>query len=338
MRSILDRFFRYGAALRAALSMHLHRFGRVWITSIFVITAVTTVGYWVVLAPPARFVPGTTVVIAPNASAQSDARMLAEARVIKYPRALVLLLRMLGAGKIVKEGAYRFASPENAVTIARRLARGDYGIPSMRITFREGMSVREMAQEVAVEFPQIASSDFIAAGQPYEGYLFPDTYTFAPSATANSIVQEMHANFETKTALLRQQLATSTHPFSDVVIVASLVQDEAATTEDQRMIAGIMWNRLTKDMPLQVDAVFGYIYGKRTYSPSFADLSVDSPYNTYTHTGLPPGPIGNPGLSALEAAAFPIKSKYLFYLTGKDGRMHYAATYAQHLANERAYL
>ncbi len=338
MRSVTDCVLRYCAASLAALSMHLHRFGRVWLMSIVVIAAVVTAGYLAMFAAPAGFVPGTTVVIAPSASATSDARVLAEAHVIRSPRVLELLLRLLGTGKIVKEGAYRFARPENVLTVANRLTNGRYGIPSMRITFREGMSVREMAQEVAAEFPQIASSDFIAAGQPYEGYLFPDTYIFAPSATANSIVQEMHANFETKTAVLQQNLATSTHSFSDIVTVASLVQDEAATSEDQRMIAGIMWNRLAKGMPLQVDAVFGYIYGKQTYSPSFADLSVDSPYNTYTHTGLPPGPIGNPGLSALEAAAFPIKSKYLYYLTGKDGRMHYAATYAQHLANERTYL
>lgn len=104
------------------------------------------------------------------------------------------------------------------------------------------------------------------------------------------------------------------------------------------MVSGILWNRIERRMPLQVDAVFGYIFERATYSPSFADLKVDSPYNTYTHAGLPPGPICNPGLDALLAAARPAKTNYLYYLTGKDGLMHYAMTYAEHQANQRKYL
>ena len=108
--------------------------------------------------------------------------------------------------------------------------------------------------------------------------------------------------------------------------------------ESKRVVAGILKNRLKLDMPLQVDAVFGYIFGRGTYSPSYADLAVDSPYNTYTHKGLPPGPISNPGLDSLEAAANPAKTDYLYYLTGKDGLMHYATTHAGHQANRKKYL
>jgi UPF0755 protein len=91
-------------------------------------------------------------------------------------------------------------------------------------------------------------------------------------------------------------------------------------------------------MPLQVDAVFGYIYNRDTYSPSFTDLKVVSPYNTYTHKGLPPGPINNPGLDSLDAALHPTKTDYLYYLTDANGVMHYATTYAGHQANQRKYL
>ena len=91
-------------------------------------------------------------------------------------------------------------------------------------------------------------------------------------------------------------------------------------------------------MSLQVDAVFGYIFNRETYSPSYEDLKVDSPYNTYTHTGLPPGPINNPGLDSLKAAITPIKTNYLYYLTDKNGVMHYATTYAEHQSNQRKYL
>jgi UPF0755 protein len=104
------------------------------------------------------------------------------------------------------------------------------------------------------------------------------------------------------------------------------------------MVAGILYNRLAHNMPLQIDAVFGYIYGRDTYSPSYKDLRVDSPYNTYTHVGLPPTPIDNPSLDSLLAAVNPEKTTYLYYLTGRDGTMHYATTYKEHQANVRKYL
>ena len=120
--------------------------------------------------------------------------------------------------------------------------------------------------------------------------------------------------------------------------MASLVEKEARTDANRRIVAGVLWNRLALGMPLQVDAVFGYIFDRDTYSPSFEDLKVDSPYNTYTHKGLPPGPISNPGLESIYAALYPTKTNYLYYLTGRDTLMHYAKTYAEHQANRRKYL
>ncbi len=111
-------------------------------------------------------------------------------------------------------------------------------------------------------------------------------------------------------------------------------------TPDKRGIcrAGLINNRLKLGMPLQVDAVFGYIYGRDTYSPSLTDLKVNSPYNSYTHKELPPGPIDNPGLDSIDAAIHPTKTGYLYYLTDKNGVMHYATTFAQHQANQQKYL
>jgi UPF0755 protein len=100
-------------------------------------------------------------------------------------------------------------------------------------------------------------------------------------------------------------------------------------------VAGILWKRIEIGMPLQVDAVFGFIYGKPTFSPTFDELEVDSPYNTYKNKGLPPGPIGNPGLDSIRAALEPVSSPYLYYLTGVDGTMHYSRTFEQHVANRR---
>lgn len=295
-------------------------------------------GYYALLAPPADFPSGSVMRIAQGASAPSVAQELGRARIIKYPSLLRFLLRVSGTSTSVQAGAYRFETPQNVLVVAFRLVTGASGFPPVRITFPEGTSVREMATQVADAFPDIAEKDFLDAARSYEGYLFPDTYLFPPSATAASVVMAMRANFNTKTLPLMPAVGLSGHSFSDIVTLASLVEKEARTTAVRRMVAGILWNRLRLTMPLQVDAVFGYIYGRDTYSPSLTDLAVDSPYNTYTHIGLPPGPINNPGLDALDAALHPAQTDYLYYLTDKNGVMHYATTYADHQANKRKYL
>ncbi|MBP9816793.1 MAG: endolytic transglycosylase MltG, partial [Candidatus Pacebacteria bacterium] len=103
-------------------------------------------------------------------------------------------------------------------------------------------------------------------------------------------------------------------------------------------VSGILWNRIELGMPLQVDAVFGYIQDTQTYSPSFDDLEIESPYNTYRNKGLPPGPIANPGVNSILAAVTPTKTEYLYYLTGRDGKMYYAETFEAHKANRARYL
>jgi len=222
--------------------------------------------------------------------------------------------------------------------VANRILAGDYGVPPIRITFTEGTTVREAALTVRSTSLDVSADEFIALAQPLEGYLFPDTYLLSPSADASSIVSTMQANFEVKIKPLLPSIQASGHTLSDIVTMASLLEKEARTTTPRRMIAGILWNRLQLGMPLQVDAVFGYIFNRDTYSPSFDDLTVDSPYNTYTHKGLPPTPISNPGLDSIESALNPTKTSYLYYLTDRNGVMHYAKTYAGHLANQRRYL
>lgn len=328
---------QYAAGARAMLAAHARRYWRHWALIVVIVLAFGTVGYEAILAPPGAFAPDTIVVIAPGTGVDGAAQELAQQHIISHPKVFRVLLALMGAHAI-RAGTYRFAQPQNTYVVAQRLTNGTYGLPNVRITFTEGMTSREMAQKVAKRFPGISASDFISAAQPYEGYLFPDTYVFSPSDTAQSIVQTMRQTFQKQTATLQQEASTTGHSFADIVTMASLVQDEARTLSSQKMVAGILWNRIRIRMPLQVDAVFGYIFNRPTYSPSFADLSVDSPYNTYTHYGLPPGPIGNPGLNALTAAAFPAQTKDLYYLTGKDGQMHYARTYAQQLANQRRYL
>lgn len=291
-------------------------------------------GYLYAFAPPADFTPGTIVRVARGSALPEIAQELADARVIMHPALLRAVLRLSGTSGTVQTGAYKFAVPESMLVIAYRLVAGDYGLPPIRITFFEGMTIREMADRVANASPDISAEDVLTAAKGQEGYLFPDTYFFEPSADAASIVETLRANFNVKI----REVDLNGRSISDVVTMASLVEREARTDVDRRLVAGILWNRIRLGMPLQVDAVFGYIFNRDTYSPSPADLKADSPYNTYTHQGLPPGPIANPGLDALLAAANPAKTNYLYYLTGHDGLMHYATTYPGHQANLRKYL
>jgi UPF0755 protein len=295
-------------------------------------------GYQVLFSAPRDFPAGSIVAIAKGSSAPAAAQTLAAAHIIEYPLVLELVLRFTGQSGNVRAGAYLFESPQNLFNVAERLVVGAYGFPPVRLTLVEGVTIREAAAQIAEAFPAIPASEFVEEARPYEGYLFPDTYFFSTSADAASIVKTMRDNFNTKLAPLSADISASGRSLTDIMTMASLVEKEARTSAVRRIVAGILWNRLQLGMPLQVDAVFGYIFDRDTYSPSYADLKVDSPYNTYTHVGLPPGAINNPGLDALSAALHPTKTEYLYYLTDAEGVMHYATTYAGHQANQRKYL
>lgn len=333
----MEFFERFFGAVVSATAFHFLRYREIWLGIVLVVLVCGT-GVHYGFSAPNDFPSDSIVVIAQGSAAPEVSSTLERAHVVRSAAVLRFILRITGESEHIHSGAYRFTEPESALTVASRISSGSFGIPPIRLTIIEGNTVRDMAVKVADAFPEISASEFLAAGQPYEGYLFPDTYFFPPDASAKSMVGTMRTNFANQTASLSDVVAASGHSLGDIVTMASLVEKEARSSEAKHMVAGILWNRIKKNMPLQVDAVFGYIFGRDTYSPSFADLGVDSPYNTYTHRGLPPGPIDNPGLESIDAALHPTKSDYLFYLTGKDGLMYYAKTYAQQLANQRKYL
>ncbi|MEK7604677.1 MAG: endolytic transglycosylase MltG [Patescibacteria group bacterium] len=294
--------------------------------------------YAYLFGSPTAFPTGEIFVVKKGDPAPVIAQKLAAARLIRHESLFPYVLRLFGSATTVQAGAYNFSKPQSSLLIAWRLGHGDYGIPPARITIFEGLTVREIADRVADALPEISAEEVRVAGKEYEGYLFPDTYIFPPGADADSVVQAMRTTFDAKIAPYAAEIRASGRRLSDIVIMASLLEREARTLETKRVISGILWRRLLIDMPLQVDAVFGYIFARPTYSPSYEDLKVDSPYNTYLYRGLPPGPICNPGLESIEAALHPTKTPYLYYLTDRDGVMRYAATYAGHQANQAKYL
>jgi UPF0755 protein len=178
-----------------------------------------------------------------------------------------------------------------------------------------------------------------------EGYLFPDTYYFFSYSSASDLIRKMLNNFEAKLAAdLRAEIKRQGKTIFDIVTLASIVEKEAKIDQnnpspDANIVAGIFWKRLAAGMPLQSDATIKY-ETKRT--PTAADLKIDSPYNTYLFKGLPPGPICNPGLAAIEAAIYPAESDYWFFITKKnqDGTVnyYYAKDFSEHKANIAKYL
>ena len=152
------------------------------------------------------------------------------------------------------------------------------------------------------------------------------------------MIEATEKNFKDKIAALNEKIVVFNQSLEEIIIMASLLEEEARQLETKQMIAGILWKRIKMGMPLQVDSSFQYVNGKNTFTLSLDDLKIDSPYNTYLYKGLPPTPISNPGLDSILAALTPTVSNYLYFLTGKDGNMRYAVTHDQHVANKEKYL
>jgi UPF0755 protein len=149
----------------------------------------------------------------------------------------------------------------------------------------------------------------------------------------------MTETYQKRIQEIAPQIQAFGKPIRDVISMASIIEEEARTEESRRIIAGILWKRLSIGMPLQVDAAFAFVNGKKASADlTLDDLKIESPYNTYVNKGLPPGPISNPGIATIRATITPIPSKYLYYLTDNDGVMRYGITHDDHVANKNRYL
>jgi len=287
---------------------------------------------------PKNFPAKSIIVVPQDANAAQFATQLESDNVIRSRTLFMLLARLTRLDRSLDPGAYIFSRPIGLSGVVWRVGKGMHGVNSARITFTEGMTVRDYGDTLKAELPGFNEAAFLSAASTSEGYLFPDTYEILPGTPEDAIVVRLRAEFSQQIATITPQIMAFGKPFDNDVIMASILEREARSLPEKRMVAGILWKRLAKGIPLQVDATFGYIRGDSTYIPTGTDRSVDSPYNTYTHPGLPPTPIANPGLEALLAAITPTDSPYLYYLTGTDGEMHYAKTYEEHQENIEKYL
>jgi UPF0755 protein len=241
-------------------------------------------------------------------------------------------------GVSVKAGTYLFDVPISLATVIERLQTSNYGDIDDSVTLLEGMTNADISDVLDKKINDFDQDLFIERTVDKEGYLFPDTYQFLPDTSMEKIIETLLDTFENKTRTIRENLDPE-KDFNDVVIMASIIEKEAGPSRDeQKIVSGILWKRIAEGMLLQVDAPFVYARGKGSAELSISDLRTDGPYNTYTRKGLTPTAIGNPGLSALNAAADPVSSPYYFYLHGNDGRIHYGVNHNDHINNKNKYL
>ena len=285
---------------------------------------------------------------------------LEKAGLIKSSRIFNFYVWLNDLGAKLQAGEYELAPNLSIKKIVDILANGQTINKEMTIKIIEGWAIKDINNYLRKkgitadnEFSRLANQsvpqwdlnkyDFLKdapANVGLEGFLFPDTYRIYKDASAVDIIEKMLVNFDRKlTPEMRADIVKSGRTVYEIVIMASIIEKEAASEKDRPIIAGILYKRLTKGMKLEVDSTINYLTGKSDPQVSYVDLNIDSPYNTYKYYGLPPGPICNPGLSALKAAIYPEDSPYLFYLHRQDtGETIFSRTYNEHLHNKAKYL
>jgi len=309
--------------------------------------AVLAVGGWVAwqlyvpITPPAD----TSLLLHPGYSTRRIAVELKKAGVIRSELAFGLW-HVLHPKPSLKAGEYRFERQATLPEVYERIARGD--IYFHVVTIPEGYTMFDIAKAMedaglgsASDFLQVAEtqtqliSDLAPEAKSLEGYLFPNTYQF----TRTESLEEMAAAMVHQFREVAQEIGLNAD-VPQVVTVASIVEKETAAPEERPIVASVYYNRLAQKMALDADP--GVIYAELlagTYQGSLhhADLAVNSPYNTYRFPGLPPGPIGNPGRSALEAALHPDSTKFLYFVSDGNGHHRFARSLEEHNRNVAAY-
>lgn len=235
--------------------------------------------------------------------------------IVRSPAILQTFVLLFQSGKSIPVGDYYFDG-EPVWKVGYMLAKGNHNVVQIRVTIPEGVTNEEMSNIIKNKIPNFDDQEFLILANSKQGYLFPDTYFFYPKTTASEVVDVLEGNFDKKIKSISDDISKSGYSQKQILTMASILEGEAKGEEDIGVISGILWKRLKNGMLLQVD--------------------VDR--STYTKKGLPINPISNPGMSSIKAALNPINSPYFYYLHDKDGRTHYAVTYAEHKNNIKKYL
>ncbi len=286
---------------------------------------------------PKDFPINQVVNIRSGESLQEITNNLYDLHIIKSPFAFRTHVILLGGEKKMMAGDYLLDNKEGPADLAYRFVGGKFHLKVAKVTIPEGWNVFQIGDYLQQNLINFDEKHFIAIAKSKEGYLFPDTYFVSPAIKPEAVVSMMSDIFDQRIKTV-PEVAISKYSLKEILTMASILENEARTTESRKIISGILWKRLSLGMPLQVDSTFSYINGKNTYDLTLDDLKIDSPYNTYKYRGLPPGPISNPGIDSITAAVNPTKTTYLYFLSSKSGEMYYARTFEEHKRNKELYL
>ena len=277
---------------------------------------------------------------------------LKEKGIIKNATLFQLYTFLNGTSRQLKAGYYFLSPAFSFQQLVEKFAKGK--VAKERVTIPEGFTLKEIQERlketilIKGDISQLKVKDFkeefdflkeVPENSNLEGFLFPDTYEFFYGEKAEEIARKMLTNFGQKiNAELRKEIERQGKSIYQIVIMASMLEKEVKTLEDKKLVSGILWKRLEKAMPLQVDATINFITGKKTIKISLEDLQIDSPYNTYKYKGLPIGPISNPGLDSILAAIYPKESEFWYYLSLPEGKTIFTKTLQEHNFFKAKYL
>lgn len=290
---------------------------------------------WWEMRPPGGSDRSRTVVVPPGETTWQIGRRLAEARVVRSARAVVVASKLRRADGRLRSGEYALSPAQSTWQIVGILARGEAILH--RLTIPEGYTVAQIADALA-EAGLADRGRFLDLALRSEGYLFPDTYLLPRGLGEAALIARFLGRFDAVIgADLREAARARGLSLHQLVTVASMIEREARVPQERAVIAGVIYNRLRLGMRLEIDATVLYALGRHKAELAFADLAVDSPYNTYRNPGLPPGPIANPGLAAVAAAAAPAETPFLYYVLRPDGSHHFSRTLREHQDAARRY-
>jgi len=309
-------------------------------------------GYRTLIAPETEVAAGQTVEVTIPAGSDTAriAEILAEVGVIDNGAMFRLRARLDEVDGKLRPGVYQLSTGMPYSLVLERLLAGP-PLEYVTITIPEGLTVDQIAERFesqagipAAEIVALAygQAEMFAAEHPYltgvyqeslEGYLFPKTYRVLADATASDVIEMMLDQFDTEMASVDLAYTTARGmSLHEVVTLASMIEREARVADERPLVSSVIYNRLDRGMRLEIDATIEYVIRENRPRLLNRDLEIDSPYNTYRNAGLPPGPIASPGLAALQAAAAPAQSNYIYYvLTSTDGSHTFAETYEEFL-------
>lgn len=293
------------------------------------------------------------VTIPPGSDSADIAHLLAQKKIISCPLLFSLLAKWQGVEGKLMPGSYYFKPGTPYTQILKTLQKGSM-FKVHWVTIPEGFTVKQIADRLdsrthldGDDFYRLATSQAPALKSEYsflksnstpglEGCLFPKTYKVDRETTVDKFLRMMLDQFQEETASLRWEVSGKKFNLHQLLTVASLIEKEAKLNKERSLIAAVIYNRLEKGMPLEICATVQYVLPHRKAKLNAQDLKVKSPYNTYLHRGLPPGPICNPGLASIKAALYPAKADYLYYvLVSEKGEHYFTSSYQKFLEAKR---